>query len=307
MTEQSGNPVLAEETINKSARRARNLRTCMRGIVWTTLPCAFAMMSVLIANAARHQPDNQSLCFWMLLMASPMLPFFLWMVAELALQSMSRREFSDVFVEGHSADRQGVSSALIGPLLDITMAGAVNGNILPLPTALLGDLLKTVRAEDEVVLTADQRHFLYRLVIRGHWDSINSLYGPEIGESVFCELRPAAIDALAVLGNSSSISVLGRFARKTKDSVLRQSALHSIKQIRERMRFGPDQMLRASRAPDHPDTLLRAAAGDKPHRDGKQLLRADKAAVGVQGKSERQQAGEQAHAPDAVLGRIEVK
>lgn len=100
--------------------------------------------------------------------------------------------------------------------------------------------------------------------------------GPQIAENVRCELRPTVIDAPGLLGDSSSIKVLERFSGKTPNPMLRQSAKNAAEQIRERLQYGPDQMLRASAAPDRPDQMLRAVCADHSRYDDPQaLLRAD--------------------------------
>ena len=160
----------------------------------------------------------------------------------------------------------------------------------------------SVRTEDEVILIATQRHLLHELVMRGYW------HRNGLEEAERTALRLPAIRALGLLGNFSSISVLERCARKTTDLALRQSALQSIEEIRERLKYGPEVMLRASQAPEHPEMLLRAVSGDKPQNwDGWQLLRADHADVEPQGEVESQRPGQKAPASSASGGRIKIK
>ena len=279
MTNPSGKPTLQEETINAVARRARTLRTRVRVMACITLSWILVTVSsVIIASPAFGR--------WGMLLGLLILPVFIWINVEEARARSSCRKFSDIFVTGHSDALQSVSSSAIGPLLEVTITGAINGRFLQTPAALLGDLLKTVRAEEEVVLSNGQRNLLHELVIRGRWDRIKVHYGIGMEKAVRCELRPSAIRSLSWLGDRSSIPVLERFARKTDDPELRQSALQSIEQIRERLQYGPEQMLRASRSPEHPDTLLRAVSPAKPHdHDPQQLLRADNATSHPQGKS----------------------
>jgi len=165
-----------------------------------------------------------------------------------------------------------VSVAEIGPLLEVTLTAARRGGFMNMPEALLVSLLSSLREADEVVLTQEQRGLLHELVIhqmtiRNGVEKINNIARNEV--------RPAAISALALLGNRSSLPVLERFARKTRDPELRQAALHSADQIRERMPSDPEQMLRAANAPEHTDTLLHAAADKSNDISSQQLLRAN--------------------------------
>ena len=295
MTNQHCEPTLAENTIKEVALQARTLRTCIHALMWTALLCTLMMATAAIENMSRLQPVSNTLFCRLVLLALPMLPMFGWMAVERRRTNRSCSKFRDTFIDEHNDVQQGLSSSTIGPLLDVTMTGAINGNFLQVPTTLLGDLLKSIRVENEVILTNDQRQLLHELVIRGHWDRIKVRDGPGMDEHERCALRPSAIGALALLGNGSSISVLERFARKTDDPELQQSALLSVEQIRERLRSRPEEMLRASRAPERPDTLLRAVSPDKQQAtDSQELLRADNAPAELQNTSVRQQTGEQA-------------
>jgi len=99
--------------------------------------------------------------------------------------------------------------------------------------ALLGALLQSLRAEDEVILTKDQRKRLHELVMPGRWDpwfmgagGVGGKY-TMVFQTLRHNLRPAAIGALGLLGDSSSIPVLERFARKTDDPDLLSDALRA--------------------------------------------------------------------------------
>ena len=279
MTNVSGGPRLVEQMINDVAQRARRLRASFRALLWTLLPCAIILLSAPLIIPYLAPPLSTILNYWMMRPALPILPVTTWLFVEMARANGLSSKLNAIFAAEHSDARPCVSYSAIGPLLDMLMSGGLNFNFIQVPTVFLGDLLKSVRVEDEVVLTANQRNYLHELMIQGHWhhDWLKVYGGPRMEETVRCKLRPLVIGSLPVLGDLSSIPVLERFARKTNDPDLRQLALQSVEQIRERMKYGPDQMLRASRAPERPDTLLRAVSGDKPqNRNGHQLLRADK-------------------------------
>jgi hypothetical protein len=295
MTNPSGKPTLEEETIIEMARRARMLHICTRALSWTVLPCLFGITFAVITSVAQHQHAGASLFWKMLLPTFPLLSVCIWIAVEAVRTKSVCSKFSDVFTTGRSDALSGVSSSAIGPLLDMLMPGAINADFLPRQVALLGDLLKSVREEEDVFLTADQRNQLHELVIVGRWHWFNLHDDRQLGEDERRAVRPSAISALAVLGNRASIPVLERFARKTDDPELHASALHSLEQIRERLQYGPEQMLRASTAPERPDTLLRAFSADKPQsRDPQQLLRADNTDAELQDESAVHQTGGQA-------------
>lgn len=235
-------PGLTEETVLL-------VRDSERRVLYSTLKGKDAELIPVVLRAIPIFCDARSLPFIRHLAVG-------WMLTVQGCATESCGKLSDLFRDEHSDTRRSLTSADIGPLLDITVA--ICGNSLEVPTAMLGDALKAVRAEDEVNLTENQRNFLHELVTP-KFLHFKLRDGPPMLEKDRGKVRPAVIAALALLGNRTSIPVLERFARKTKDSVLRQSALQSVEQIRERLKYGPDQMLRASRAPQNPGTLLRAA------------------------------------------------
>ena len=294
MTNPSYSLALQEETINEAARRTRKCRSIQRTMLFALSPCVLLIVIVMIVHP--QGPLLKALLFWGMLLISPFFPILVWMIVEGGRMSTSYSQIADTFVASQGYALQSVSSSTIGSLLEITLSGAINGSVLQVPAALLSDLLKSVRAEDEVVLTTIQRRLIHELILKEWWDWNGTIRpGPGISEAERSALRPSAISALAVLGNRSSISVLERFARKTENSELRESALQSIAQIRERLRYGPEEMLRASRAPERPNTLLRAAPGDKPQSyDQEQLLRADDTVAELQNKTATLQTEEQA-------------
>lgn len=256
MTTPSVEPVLTEDIIKDVAQNARTLERSYRGQKWAYVPLGLVMVPSLIVCLTRHHGADITLILWMLFLLVPPLLAIGWMLTVQGRATEACGKLSDLFRDEHSDTRRSLTSADIGPLLDITVA--ICGNSLEVPTAMLGDALKAVRAEDEVNLTENQRNFLHELVTP-KFLHFKLRDGPPMLEKDRGKVRPAVIAALALLGNRTSIPVLERFARKTKDSVLRQSALQSVEQIRERLKYGPDQMLRASRAPQNPGTLLRAA------------------------------------------------
>ena len=292
MTDNSDGSALQEDMIHEAARRARKCKSVRRAVVLATAPIVLLIVPAGIINMGGEGATN-TLLLWAMLLISPVLPIFVWMNVEWGRAETSYSKLNHIFLTGHSDARQSVSSSAIGSLLEVTMTDGVGLSFLETLAALLVDLLKSVRAEEEVVLTANQRHILHELVMPGRWDWCQVREGPGIGEAERRALRTAAVHALAVLGNGSSIPVLERFARKTDDPDLRQTALQSIEQIRERLQYGPAEMLRASRASERPDTLLRAALPDKPHdHDPQQLLRADNATSHPQGKNALSQTAE---------------
>jgi hypothetical protein len=169
----------------------------------------------------------------------------------------------------------------IGMLLEITVWGA-RAQIDTSPTdRWLAALLNSITSEDEVYLTEQQRTLLHELVVPKYWEYGLDRYPikAKIFQRLYFEVRPVAIEALGILGNRSSIRVLEKFAQTTDYPTLRQFAFRSIEQIQERLQYGSEQMLRASRHPqqaEQPDTLLRATS-NMPNSvaDPDQLLRAD--------------------------------
>ena len=277
MTNPSEAPTFADQTINEAARYMRVYRTF--GPEWNVngvLLLFAGIASPIIIN--QMLPERQLEYYIGILVFLPLLLIGVRLKVESIRRKRLDSQFCDIFRADYSELRRNVSSSAIASLLDV-ITGPRDDNLLPTLMALLNDLLKSLKAEDTVVLTNDQRSVLHELVIQGRQDAIPPRSAAELGESERRSLRPSIIGALALLGNASSIPVLERFAETTVDSDLRQTALHSVEQIRERLQYGPEEMLRASRAPERPDTLLRAALPDKPHdHDPQELLRPDNAA-----------------------------
>ena len=276
----------AEQRIGKMARRARTISTVWKGIAvgMSSFMLILAGCLMLLVHTGDHRPGGASEMFWIGLPAFSGLLLCFWVIAEQGRLGESCRSLSDRLTPGHSDFDQSVSASSIGPLLELTLTGSCSH----VPTAMLVDMLQSVRPEEAVVLTADQRRLLHVLVIAGTWDALTMRNGPSLNEEERYALRPPAISALAVLGNSSSIPVLERFIQKTLDLKLRASALQSIEQIRKRAQVRPAEMLRASTAPERPDTLLRAVSPGNPLScDPQQLLRADSADAESQNTSSR--------------------
>lgn len=194
-----------------------------------------------------------------------------WMVVDQRFGLKARGKLTHLLASRQEEIRGNIRSSEIGPLLELILTGAIKGNFYDVP-ALLVSLLSSLRAEEEVVLTQEQREALHELVI----DPMTIHGSFSTVEAIRRKVRPAAIRALALLGNRSSLPVLERFARKTHNPELRQAARQSADQIRERMAYEPQQMLRAASAPERTETLLRAAAADKStDTSSQQLLRAN--------------------------------
>src|SRR5437879_5555740 len=116
MTNPSGGLTLEEQTIHKAARRARTLRTCVRGMVWTTM--IFTLVALSIAMSRPHPPDEMHSRLDMLLVL-PLFLMFVWMVVEWIRAIMAYRKLTAIFVPGHNHVRQSVSYSTIGSLLDV--------------------------------------------------------------------------------------------------------------------------------------------------------------------------------------------
>jgi hypothetical protein len=207
-------------------------------------------------------------------MSMLVIPVLLCVVIVIWNKQSAWRNLSVSFTTKQTTVQDSLSSSSIGPMLEVTFLGE-NARCIQPSVALLNRLLKSVDIGDAVVLTLNQRGLLHICVTQGHWGWLPLQDGNGL-QAERCDLRPAAVSALGVLGDPTSIPILERFARKSKDPDLCASALRSTGQIRERFSYGSEQMLRASVAPQCPDTLLRPAAADKsqdsePH----QLLRAD--------------------------------
>jgi hypothetical protein len=177
----------------------------------------------------------------------------------------------------------------IDSLIDITYMTVSQGMGVTPIVQLLGNQLFSLSREDAVTLSPLRRKFLHVLISR------NELSVPKWQRTDYHnhrtgiqqELLPAIVYALGFIGDRTSIPVLERFADFTDDPELRQSALNSIEQIRERLKYGPEQMLRASRLPEQADTLLRATTGAQDaNSDPDELLRANQ--TGEAGTSTQQ-------------------
>ena len=293
MTNPLDAPTSAEEMIRKVAQNTCTMRSYARGWTWAISLYIFAVLGYGFAVTSGLIVEDRSLTHGMLVYVFPPM-LIVRMVVEYVRESRSHRILREIFRPGCSDVRQNVSSSAISPLLDI-LSSTIDDNFFSVLIVLLKDLLKSLRAEDALILTKDQRNILHGLIMPGRQDPGAARSTTELQETERRALRPSVVSALALLGNSSSIPVLERFARKTDDSELRQAALQSITHIRERLLYGPEEMLRASRAPEHPETLLRAVSPDRPQAtDSLELLRADNAPADLQSTSVRQQTGEQA-------------
>jgi len=193
-----------------------------------------------------------------------------------------------IFVPGRENAREVAPPSAIGPLLEGTIAeaaivGMSEADGLMVATALLTALLQSLRPEDEVVLTLHQRERLHEIIMppkKELWFGTGGVGGKNsvAVRNLRDRLRPTVVGAMGMLGNSSSIPLLERFAATTQNSDLRASALHALELVRERVRYGPEQMLRASETPKSPDILLRAAEPDRAQQsESQQLLRAGSA------------------------------
>ena len=226
----------AEETILEAARHARRMNRYLRGGAVSIMGFGVATVVGGILSG-RHGLASSPLFPWYCGVALAGLPLLFCYVYEEQSAGVSFGELSDLLAPGQGDVRQSVSAASIAPLLDTMMPGAIHGGFLEALAALLGSLLTSVRTADGVVLTAVQRDLLHELVKRKllRWDWLKTSYGPWIDAPVRRELRLPAIRSLGALGNISSVSVLERFARKTKAADLREAALQSVEQLRTRL------------------------------------------------------------------------
>ena len=292
MITSSDMPTDVEETIYELARHVRAVRKCGKKLSWTFWLIMCAVIFVAVANFGRHELPVPFNDYGGILLVLPFLPMLTKGAVENLRCYREDHKLRSILRAGYNAARQQVSSPTIGPLLDI-LAGTTRDEFLLVLMALLNDLLKSLSAKDAVVLTKDQRDILHALVLPKLQNQIRVCSDTKLIERERNKVRPLVIHALGLLGNDTTIPVLERFAMETHNPVLRQSALYSVGQITERFRFGSETMLRASTAPEGPDTLLRAALPDKPHdHDPQQLLRADNATSHPQGKNALSQTAE---------------
>ncbi len=274
-------PMQVVEAINQLTRRARALETARQWLGRSALTGLIAFF-LYAGYALTHEYSKGPVTIpYKLFLMIPLLPCLLmviWAVIASHRLRKAYRQYSSVFALEHNQNWQRVSAAAIGPLLEVTLTGMIDGRFVERPISLLFTLLKSVRAEDEVNLTPFQLQLLHELVAPGrtNWKRVGSTrHRCENVEAMRREELPTVIGTLGLLGNSSSISLLERFSKMTDEEPLRQVALQSIEQIRERMRYGPEQMLRATGAPQAPETLLRVASADESQgQDPQQLMRA---------------------------------
>jgi hypothetical protein len=264
MKDQNAVPAPQVDAIHHVAERARALRHAFRWVVWTGVPfmitiVATTLVQILAQAFLRRQINTDMAYVCAALLLIPVLSAVGWMVVEQVRLHKAFSELRGIFVPGRRDVRQIAPPSAIGPLLEATLAeatllGVWEDSEIEGAAELLGALLRSVRAEEEVVLTEDQRKRLHELVMPGRWDYWFTGAGGVGGKNTVVlgmlrhKLRPDAIAALAFLGNSSSIPVLERFAGKTDDPQLKQSALQSVEQIRARLQYDPEQRLRGQRA-----------------------------------------------------------
>lgn len=271
-----------EQALKVTARRARALHAVSQALGWSTLPVLLTIAGSMLSSAL-HLTGNEHLFAWLTLAATPLFLLFLCMMIEMMRASAACRKLRSLFLVVHRPGSRLVSPAAIGPLLDMMQAVEADVNFFEVPVALLGELLESAREEDHVVLSEAQRGVLHRLVIRGRWDRewLKKRSEPVFEKAFDYEARPPAIHALAWLGDRSSIAVLERFAAQTGDVDLRAAALLSTEQIRRRLVYSPEELLRGSSAPNGTAMLLRAARAERPAEAG-ELLRANGARASVQ-------------------------
>jgi len=189
------------------------------------------------------------------------------------------RALRDIYRPG-SDPRQIASPSEIGALLTATMVEATQLGIwdeknIASMTLLLIALMRSIRPEDGVVLSTEERKRFYEVVLPKNGFNTAGVAGKYtvVFGNLCGKLRPSVVGALATLGDSSSVPVLAKFADRTKNTELRASALYSIEQIRERARSGPEQMLRAAETPANPETLLRPTINEDTNTPSQELLR----------------------------------
>ena len=232
-----------EETINEMGQRARDLQARMRTLLWAIVPLGLVGAGIALVNTISHHGLGDAEFVLMGLLALPALGALVWMVVAQGRLLKSFQGLRGSFVPGPSDVRKVASPSAIGPLLEATLAAATitsawDHSAIDAATALLDALLQSVRPDDKVVLTEDQRNRLQELVLPGRGDFMFKGAGGVGGKTTVAlqtlrgNLGPAAVRGLGVLGDLTSVPVLERFARTTRDDTLRQSALHSIEQIR---------------------------------------------------------------------------
>ncbi|MCW3099648.1 MAG: hypothetical protein JWL77_5266 [Chthonomonadaceae bacterium] len=276
--------------IKRAAKRASALCLAARWAQRTGPPwivaSAVSPFVLMIVNALLKSPIDGIVLVFILPLLTPFLCAWMWMLGELNGFRKALRELSGIFEVDCDDVRHTVPLSAIGPLLEVLSAVTIAPydrlvyDDIASPATLLGALLQSLRPEDAVVLTNFQRKRLHEIIRTTHsvweeWGLVeNGVCGKDrvLSDTLCRQLRPNAVGALGLLGNGSSIPVLERFVKQTDDSNLRQSALEAIEQIRKRVQYGSEEMLRACRAPERSNTLLRAASGDRPQPDDAQHL-----------------------------------
>jgi hypothetical protein len=245
MTEELDEHTSMEDVIRHLGQRALELKARMRTVKWATLPLGLMFVLVVTVDTIihRHSDDVESLLIGLAML--PPLVALGWMVMA---QERLRKAFKGLrYPSSPNLEdvRRIASPSAIGPLLEGSLAAATvisawDHSAMDSATALLDALLKSVRLEDRVVLTADQHRCLQELVLPGRGDAFQGAGGVGGKRTValqnLCDrLCPTALRALGLLGDASAIPVLERFARPPRDSALQQIAVRSAAQIRERI------------------------------------------------------------------------
>jgi hypothetical protein len=254
------------DAIDRVLERAYAMRLPVRWMAWTGAPWIAITIATpvlhLLAEAFLGQKLDLAVAYlYELPLMLPFLSMGCWWAVEQGRFRKAFPELRNVFVPGQSDARQIAPPSAIGPLLEVTLAeagviGIWDEKELTSVTALLDALLRSLRLEDAVALTADQRKRLHEIVMPGRREDwylgVGGVGGKKtvVYQRVCDRLRPAAIKALGLLGDASSIRPLERFANKTRSPEMRTSALHSVTQIRERSEHGPEQSLQAGKSPE---------------------------------------------------------
>jgi len=276
------------EKINRVLECARATRVPARwalltGGGWLVLTLITLLIKMLVESFTGQQSDNALVFLYEAPLLIPFLGVGCWWMVEQGRLHEAFYSLRHIFVPGRQSAREIASPDVIGPLLEVILAeagavGTLEADVLVSPTELLKALMRSLRPEDDVILTHSQRAQLHEIVLPtlGQQFLGNGAKNAVVIQNLRNKLRPAAVNALGVLGDSFSIPLLERFAATTQNAEMRASALHSLEQIRERVRSGPEQLLRAGDVPQRPDTLLRPVVSDgTPQSDPQQLLRAE--------------------------------
>ncbi|MCW3054606.1 MAG: hypothetical protein JWN14_3776 [Chthonomonadales bacterium] len=292
LTDQIATSTSPVDAINRAAACAQAMRRPAQWLAWGAALYVGGTVGIvaltLLVQALSGQPTDKGIPLLPVLCVQPlMLPCLVvagWYWKEAERLRSAFRELKGIFVPEQNDPRQIAPPSAIGPLLEATLAEATllgmwQEKELASATALLDALLRSVREEDAVILTDFQRQRLHEIVItrgRDNWFLGSGGVGGKntvIIANLRGKLRPAAITALGVLGNSSSLPTLERFAKTTQNATLRASSLLSIEQIQKRLRYGSEQMLRAAGTPANPETLLRPTTTEDTQTPVQELLR----------------------------------